>query len=102
MADRCDWTGARNPVPLRAQQHHRSGARRRDATLTLISLYIVYEAMRLGLPRAKLLRMLRNVGVEAALGTVPLLGDLFDVVWKANLRNVDIIDEHFGMLPNRR
>jgi hypothetical protein len=72
-----------------------------DAALTLISLYIVYEAMRLGLPRAKLLRMLGNVGVEATLGTVPLLGDLLDVVWKANLRNVHIIDEHFGMVPNR-
>jgi hypothetical protein len=62
----------------------------------------VYEAMRLGLPRAKLLRMLGNVGVEATLGTIPLLGDLLDVIWKANLRNVDIIDEHFGMVPNRR
>jgi hypothetical protein len=73
-----------------------------DAALTLISLYIVYEAMRLGLPRAKIVRMLGNVAVEAAFGAVPLLGDLLDMVWKANLRNVDIIDEHFGMVPNRR
>ena len=73
-----------------------------DLTLTLISLYIVYEAVRLGLPRAKIVRMLANVAVEAALGTLPLVGDLLDVVWKANLRNVDIIDEHFGMMPNRR
>jgi hypothetical protein len=72
-----------------------------DAVLTLISLYIVYEAVRLGLPRAKIVRMLANVGVEAALGAFPLVGDLLDVVWKANLRNVDIIDEHFGMVRNR-
>ena len=72
-----------------------------DAVLTLISLYIVYEAVQLGLPRAKINRMLRNVGIEAALGTIPLVGDLLDVVWKANLRNVDIIDEHFGLLRSR-
>jgi len=68
-----------------------------DAVLSLISLYIVYEARRLGLPRNKLARMLTNVGVEAALGSVPVLGDLFDVAWKANLRNIDIIDEHFRL-----
>jgi hypothetical protein len=73
-----------------------------DALLTLISLYIVYEAVHLGLPRAKIIRMLRNVAVEAFLGAFPLLGDLLDVVWKANLRNVAIIDEHFGMVSGQR
>src|SRR5947209_6366346 len=72
-----------------------------DALLALISLYIVAEAARLGVPRAKLMRMLVNVGVEAALGAVPLLGDLFDVIWKANLRNLAILDEHFGTAPRR-
>jgi len=71
-----------------------------DAVLVLISLYIVFEAVRLGLPRAKIVRMLLNVAVEAALGAVPILGDLLDVAWKANLRNVDIIDAHFGMVPS--
>jgi hypothetical protein len=61
-------------------------------------LYFVYEAARLGLPRYKLGPMLGNVAIEALLGTVPVLGDLFDVVWKANLRNVEIIDRHFGLL----
>lgn len=72
-----------------------------DALLALISLYIVFEATRLGLPRAKIVRMLGNVAVEAALGAVPVLGDLLDVAWKANLRNVNIIDRHFGMAPGR-
>ena len=74
-----------------------------DALLTAISLYIVYEAARLGVPRDKLLRMLVNVGVEAGLGAVPMLGDLLDVMWKANLRNIDILEEHFGIGgPQRR
>lgn len=72
-----------------------------DVLLSAISLYIVYQAMRLGLPRAKIARMLLNVGVEAGLGALPLIGDLLDVVWKANLRNVDIIDAHFGMVSRR-
>ena len=70
-----------------------------DAVLTLISLYFVYEAVRLGLPRHKIVRMVGNVAVEALLGAVPLLGDFFDVVWKANLRNIAIIDRHFGLGP---
>ena len=65
-----------------------------DAMLTAISLWIVWEASRLGLPRHKIARMLGNVAVEAALGTVPVLGDVLDVVWKANLRNLAIIDRH--------
>jgi hypothetical protein len=69
-----------------------------DALLTLISLYFVYEAVQLGLPRRKIRRMVCNVAIETLLGTIPLLGDLFDVAWKANLRNVAIIDRHFGLV----
>jgi hypothetical protein len=65
-----------------------------DAVLGLISLYIIYEAAQLGLPRAKLLRMVANVGIEVAGGSVPILGDLFDMALKANLRNLRIIDDH--------
>jgi hypothetical protein len=72
-----------------------------DVVLAVISLYIVYQAKSLGLPKFKIARMLLNVAIEAGLGAVPFLGDLFDVVWKANLRNIDIIDEHFGMLRAR-
>ena len=65
-----------------------------DAVLAGISLYIVYEAQQLGLPRDLLLRMLGNVGIEAAAGTIPILGDLFDMGFKANLRNLAIIEDH--------
>lgn len=65
-----------------------------DAVLGALSLYIIYEASRLGVPRHKLARMLANVGVEVIGGSVPILGDLFDMALKANLRNLAIIDEH--------
>ena len=68
-----------------------------DAVLGLISLYIVYEAYRLGVPRAKLLQMAANIGLEVVGGSVPILGDLFDMALKANLRNIAILERHFGL-----
>ena len=65
-----------------------------DAALGLVSLYIVNEARKLGLPRHKLLRMLGNVVMDVAAGSVPVVGDLFDMAFKANLRNLDIIEDH--------
>jgi Domain of unknown function (DUF4112) len=65
-----------------------------DAALGAISLYIIYEASQLGLPRHKIARMLANVGIEVLGGSVPLLGNLFDMALKANLRNLAIIEDH--------
>ena len=67
-----------------------------DTVLAGISLWIVWEARALGVPSHKLARMLGNVGIEAAMGIIPVLGDAMDVVFKANLRNLAIIEEHFG------
>lgn len=72
-----------------------------DALLAAVSLYIVYQAHRLGVPREKLGRMLGNVAIEASAGAVPILGDLFDVAFKANLRNLAIIEEHLGVAGRR-
>lgn len=65
-----------------------------DVATSFISGYIVYEAWKLGLPRHKLVRMAGNLGVDTVIGTVPLLGDVFDVAWKANLKNAKIIRDH--------
>jgi len=62
-----------------------------------ISLYIVNEARRLGVPNDKLFRMLVNIGFDAAAGSVPLVGDLFDVYFKSNRRNLDLVLDHFGL-----
>jgi uncharacterized protein DUF4112 len=65
-----------------------------DAILGVLSAYIIYEAARLGVPRHKLARMAANVGIEVLGGSVPILGDLFDMALKANLRNLTIIEDH--------
>lgn len=63
-----------------------------DVLGALVSGYIVVEAARLGAPRSLLARMALNIAIEALVGAVPVAGDLFDAAWKANLRNVDLLD----------
>lgn len=65
-----------------------------DAVLGAISLYIVWRARQLGVPPAKLARMMANVGLEVVVGSVPIVGDLFDMALKANLRNIAIVEAH--------
>jgi hypothetical protein len=67
-----------------------------DLISTALSSYIVWEARRLGLPRWKIARMIANVGLDATIGAVPLVGDLFDVAFKANRRNLKIIKDHLA------
>jgi hypothetical protein len=66
-----------------------------DAIGAAISLFIVFEAARLGLPLPVIGRMIGNIALESLVGTVPLLGDIFDAVWKANIRNVQLVDVHY-------
>lgn len=63
-----------------------------DTVLGLVSLYIVNEARMMGAPPHLLGRMLVNVAVEVVGGSVPFLGDLFDVAFKANLRNIALLE----------
>jgi hypothetical protein len=65
-----------------------------DTVALVLSLYPILEAARLGLPRTVLARMLVNVGLDFVVGSVPVLGTLFDAVWKANERNVRLMEGH--------
>jgi hypothetical protein len=67
-----------------------------DTLSTALAAYIVYEAHRLGVPTHKLWRMAANVAIDGVVGAIPILGDIFDVAFKANMRNLAIIEEHFG------
>ena len=57
-----------------------------------LSLYIIVEAWRLGVPRGLLVRMGWNVAVDTLVGEIPILGDLFDIAFKANIRNLALLD----------
>ncbi|ABC28877.1 conserved hypothetical protein [Hahella chejuensis KCTC 2396] len=56
-----------------------------------LSLYLLWQAWRIKAPKRLLLRMLANIGVEVLGGAAPLIGDVFDIYWKANQRNMDML-----------
>ena len=62
-----------------------------DAVSTLVSIYILSEAARRRVPRITLLRMGLNVVVDSVVGSIPLVGDVFDAWWKSNIRNVELL-----------
>ncbi len=63
-----------------------------DLVGVLLSSYVVGEAARLGAPRSVLMRMAANVGIEGVVGVVPFAGDVFDAAFKANQRNVRLLE----------
>lgn len=62
-----------------------------DGTTTIISTYYLWEANRLGARKRALLKMLGNVGIDFVAGAIPLVGDLVDVTWRANRRNLNVL-----------
>jgi hypothetical protein len=68
-----------------------------DGASAVLSAYIVLQAVRLGASREVLLRMVGNVALEALVGAVPFLGDLFDAAFKANVRNVRLLEQHLAI-----
>lgn len=72
-----------------------------DALGASLSTYIVVQAARLGASPVQLLRMMMNILLETVMGTIPVLGDLFDFAWKANQRNMALLDEQLRKAPAR-
>ena len=70
-----------------------------DSATALVSLYVLVEAWRLGAPPGLVLRMLGNVGLDWAVGSVPLVGDVFDLAFKANRRNLALLRGHLDRSP---
>jgi len=64
---------------------------------TALSAYIVIEAARMGVSRAALAQMVSNIIVDTVSGSVPVLGDLVDLTWKANVKNMVLLEEHLNI-----
>jgi hypothetical protein len=62
----------------------------------LLSSWFIVAAARLGAPPSVLARMGLNIGLDAVTGAVPLAGDLFDFAWKANRRNLALLERHLA------
>lgn len=65
-----------------------------DLAGVLVSSYILGEAARLGASRSVLARMAFNIALEGLVGLIPVAGDVFDAAWKANQRNVRLLNEY--------
>ena len=73
-----------------------------DTIAGILGAYIVVEAARIGLPRQVIGKMVGNILFDSVIGTVPVLGDLFDVAWKANVRNIALLEEHLHLTQKNR
>src|SRR5678816_3369584 len=62
-----------------------------DTLTSFASLYILLAGARYGVPKITLLRMAFNIGLDYFVGSIPVVGDAFDFVWKANQQNMELI-----------
>lgn len=64
-----------------------------DTATSLASFYILASAVRYGVPKVTLLRMGINIGIDYVMGSLPLVGDLFDAWWKSNHMNLELLSK---------
>lgn len=67
-----------------------------DLAGAALSGYIVLAGIRMGVSRSGVVRMLANIAIDTFVGSVPVVGDLFDAGWKSNNRNVALIERHMA------
>jgi hypothetical protein len=65
-----------------------------DAVSALAGAWVILEASRFGLPRVVLARMVLNLAVDLGIGAIPLLGDVYDLFFRSNSRNLDLFRRH--------
>ncbi len=71
-----------------------------DIVGAMASWIIILAAWLRGVPKVTLVRMMANVAIETLIGTVPVLGDAFDIAWKANRRNFALLERSIGAIPS--
>lgn len=71
-----------------------------DAATGMFGFYLVFAALRHGVPIPVVFRMLGNLAIDAVLGSVPFVGDVFDFAFKANDRNLALLRKHAGGGPS--
>jgi hypothetical protein len=66
-----------------------------DAATALAGLYIVYEAQRAGMSNWELAKMVGRQGFDFLAGDIPIVGDIFDFLYKSNKKNAEVLRKHF-------
>jgi Domain of unknown function (DUF4112) len=67
-----------------------------DSVNLLLSVYTLHLARKVGAPNSLLLKMAANAGIDFGLGTVPVLGDIFDMYFKSNTRNLKLLTDYLA------
>jgi hypothetical protein len=70
-----------------------------DFATSLVSIYIFTAANRFGVSRITLVRMALNIVIDLVVGAIPFVGDAFDLYWKSNQRNVELLRRHVDANP---
>ena len=65
-----------------------------DMLTGLVSALLLHAAWERGLPLVAIARMMSNVAIDSVLGSVPVVGDIFDVAWKSNRRNFELLQKY--------
>ena len=65
-----------------------------DAVAAIVGIWVIAEATRFGIPRIVVARMSVNLLVDLAVGAIPILGDLFDLAFRSNARNLALFRRH--------
>ncbi len=68
-----------------------------DALALLPGAYIIWKAHSLGVPRATLIQMAANAAIDWGIGSIPLLGDIFDAGFKSKIRNVELLKKSLSL-----
>ena len=72
-----------------------------DTLTGALSAYIIVEAAQMGLPHQVIGQMVANLLLDSVIGIVPVLGDLFDLGWKANVKNIALLKQHLPQTQDR-
>ncbi|XZO03081.1 MAG: DUF4112 domain-containing protein [Microcoleus sp.] len=67
-----------------------------DLISSIFAGYIVFKSAQMGVPQETLVKMAANIVFDTVAGSVPVAGDLLDVAWKANVKNIELLDAHLG------
>jgi hypothetical protein len=65
-----------------------------DLTSPFFAALLLFHAVKMRIPRVVQLRMMINAAIDLAIGLVPIVGDLFDFAWKANVRNLALLERY--------
>ena len=63
----------------------------------ILSMYIMHTGIKMGVQKTVVIKMFRNIALDFIIGWIPIIGDIFDTVWKSNQKNVKLIEDSLAV-----